>query len=365
MKQIDRWPRDGVRGRGSGINPANRFEDLHLDVLEADEPDGAARPLDTHLIDDSTRTLINRVDSPDLPFHWTINPYRGCEHGCVYCYARPTHETLGYSCGLDFETRIVVKRDAHLILRRELSRPAWQGEPIVMSGVTDPYQPAEARLEITRRCLEVMAACRQPVSVVTKSRLVGRDRDLLGELARHGAAHAAVSVTTLSPRLARVMEPRASRPADRLAAIRMLADAGVPVQVMMAPLIPCINEHEVAQVLRAAADAGARSASWVLLRLPFGVKDIFAQWLRRHFPERAAAVEARLRQASGGSLYDPRWGARGRGQGVLADQIRAAFGLFARRAGLGDPLPPLSSAAFIRPDDPAQMSLFAAAAMDR
>jgi DNA repair photolyase len=352
-----------VRGRGAAINPPNRFDDIRLEVLgehldgeRAEHPAGVQ--VRTLSIPDRTRRVINRVDSPDLPFHWTLNPYRGCEHGCVYCYARPTHETLGLSSGLDFERMIVVKHDAPALLRQELAHPGWCREPIVMSGVTDPYQPLEAGLRLTRACLEVMAACRQPVSIVTKSRLIVRDIDLLAELARHHAACAALSVTTLDPELARSMEPRASRPADRLDSIRALSGAGVPVQVMVAPIIPGLNDQEIPAILEAAADAGARGAGWVLLRLPHQVKAIFLEWLQRCHPQRAARIERLVRETRNGDLYDPAFGRRQRGAGHLALQIRQTFTIFARRCGLDQPLPPLSSQAFRPPSTSGQMRLF-------
>jgi DNA repair photolyase len=364
-EHADALPTGPVRGRGAGLNPGNRFEGesglrlhvlgAHLDEARSAHPDGVQVP--TRVFADATRSVINRVDSPDLPFHWTLNPYRGCEHGCPYCYARPTHETLGLSCGLDFETKIVAKHDAPALLREELARPGWRGEPIAMSGVTDPYQPFERRLCITRGCLEVMAECRQPVTIVTKSRLVVRDLDLLRELARHGAAAVAISVTTLDDDLAAAMEPRASAPRDRLRAVRELADAGVPVGVMMAPIIPGLTDHEIPRVLEAAAAAGARHASWVLLRLPHQVKALFLEWLRRARPLQAARVEAAIRATRDGALYDPALGRRQRGAGARAETIAATFSFFAHRHGLDGPGSSLSSASFRRPTS-AQMTLF-------
>ncbi len=315
----------------------------------------------TRVYRDTTRTIINRVDSPDLNFKWTVNPYRGCEHGCNYCYARPTHETLGFSSGLDFETKIVAKPDAPVLLRRELAASRWKAEPIVMSGVTDCYQPLEGRLEITRRCLEVFAEFRQPVSLITKNRMIVRDRDLLAVLAEHRAVSVAVSLTTLDPKLTAVMEPRTSRPKDRLRAIGELADAGIPVSVMLAPIIPGLNDHEIPRLLEAAAEAGAGSATWAMLRLPHQVKTIFLDWLRIHFPDRAGRVEAMIRQMHGGRLYEGRFGDRMRGHGPLAAQIAGAFKVFAARHGLNRPLPSPSSSAFRRPGDAAQMRLFDAA----
>jgi DNA repair photolyase len=274
------------------------------------------------------------------------------------CYARPTHETLGFSCGLDFESRIVAKPDAPRLLRSELAEPSWKGEAIALSGVTDPYQPLERKLQITRGCLEVMAECRQPVSVVTKSRLVTRDVDLLSRLARHDAVTVGVSVTTLDPKLAAVMEPRASRPADRLRAVRDLADAGIPVMVYTAPIIPGLNDREIPALLEAAAEAGARSAHWMTIRLPHQVKTLFLDWLRTHLPDRAARVEGLIRQLHGGRLYDARFDRRHRGRGPVSDQIASIFDVFARRHGLHKPLRKPVGSSFRRPADAEQLRLF-------
>ena len=312
----------------------------------------------TRVYMDQSRQIINRVDSPDLPFHWTLNPYRGCETGCSYCYARPTHETLGFSCGLDFETKIVAKPEAPRLLRRELASSKWSGEPIVMSGVTDCYQPLEAKLKITRQCLEVMAECRQPVSIVTKHRLVTRDIELLAELARHRAVNVYLSLTTLDHKLAAAMEPRASCPRDRLRAISELADAGVPVGVMIAPVIPGLNDKEIPALLEAAAGAGVGAATWVLLRLPYQVKTLFLDWLHMNFPDRAARVEGLIRGMRGGNLNGARFGDRMRGHGPVAAQIAETFRVFAARHGLDRGLPAPSSAAFVRPAVDGQLNLF-------
>ncbi len=359
----DSVPGPTPRGRGTRLNPANRFEGLSLTVL----PQEAARLVEAHprgvqirtrVYRDATRTIINRVDSPDLGFKWTVNPYRGCETACCYCYARPTHETLGFSCGLDFETKIVAKPDAPRLLRRELASPRWTGEPIVMSGVTDCYQPLERRLRITRRCLEVLAECRQPVCLVTKHRLIVRDLDLLKTLAETRAVNVSISLTTLDAKLAAVMEPRASHPRDRLRAIGELSDAGVPVGVMVAPVMPGLNDREIPRLLHAAAEAGAGSATWVMLRLPHQVKTLFLDWLRVHVPDRAARVEGLLRSLRGGRLSDSRFGDRMRGQGPFAAQIAETFRVFAARYGLDRPLPTPSSAMFRRPGDAGQLGLF-------
>ncbi|TVQ30791.1 MAG: PA0069 family radical SAM protein [Phycisphaeraceae bacterium] len=357
-----------VRGRGAGINPGNRFEDVRLHVLgehlddEARDRRGVAANVRTEVLDDHSRTVINKVDSPDLGMRWTFNPYRGCEHGCVYCYARPTHETLGFSCGLDFETRIMAKRDAPALLRKELSAPRWAGEPIVMSGVTDPYQPLEARLRLVRACLEVFVEFRQPIAIITKNRMITRDLDLLRELAVHGTIGCAVSITTLDRTLAAKMEPRASSPSDRLRAIEELSSAGIPVSVMTAPIIPGLNDHEIPAILKAASEAGASGAGYVLLRLPHQLKGLFLDWLHRHYPDRAGKVEGQLREARDGKLYDATFGTRQRGVGARAEQIGRTFDVFSRRYGLNDARRSLNSDAFRKPvgaDGSGQMGLFA------
>jgi DNA repair photolyase len=336
----DALPQGSVRGRGAGLNPGNRFESVrlhvlgeHLDEIAAERPDGTQ--VLTRIYDDRSRSVVNKVDSPDLAgMEWTLNPYRGCEHGCIYCYARPTHEYLGFSSGLDFETRIVAKRDAPELLRKALSSPKWERKTIAMSGVTDPYQPVEAKLGITRRCLEVMAEFRQPVGVITKSRLILRDMDLLADMARDGLATAAVSVTTLDHDLAMKMEPRAASPKARLEAVEKLSAAGVRVCVMMAPIVPGLTDHEIPSVLKAASEAGAKSAAYVLLRLPYQIKDLFLDWLARHFPDRAGHIESAIREGRGGALYDATFFDRQRGLGPRAEQIDQTFALFKRRYGL-------------------------------
>jgi DNA repair photolyase len=357
----------GIRGRGAATNPANRFERLQvvLDPGARDADDPGPR---TVFLRDASRSVIARNRSPDVGFEFSVNPYRGCEHGCAYCYARPTHEYLGLSAGLDFETKILVKEDAPVLLRRALASPRWRPAPIALSGVTDPYQPVERRLRLTRGCLAVLAEARNPVAIITKNCLVTRDIDLLGELARHDAAAVSLSLTTLDPALQRAMEPRTSVPARRLAAIETLARAGIPVGVMTAPVIPGLNDHELPELLRAAAEAGARWAAYVPLRLPLAVAPLFEDWLVRHYPERKAKVLGRLREMRGGKLNDARFGHRMRGHGPYAEQIRALFHAVCRRAGLSHARFPLSTAAFRRPAPPAahaaadaQLGLFDAA----
>jgi len=345
-----------IRGRGATENPQNRFERLAY-AADPEEYDPDAPGPRTVFMKDPTKKLIASNDSPDVGFNYSINVYRGCEHGCSYCFARPTHEFLGFSAGLDFETRILVKEDAPELLRKELSARSWTGEPLGMSGVTDPYQPIERKLELTRRCVEVLVEFRNPVAVITKSHTVARDADLYAELARHDAAVVLLSVTSLNPELQRVMEPRAATPARRLDAIAKLADAGVPVGVIIGPVIPGLNDHEIPKILEACGQAGARFASYVSLRLPYGLKDLFSHWLELHFPDRKEKVLNRVRDMRGGKLYDSRFGVRGRGEGLFADQLEALFRVSRRKAGIPETRPELSSAAFRKPAGP-QLGLF-------
>jgi len=320
---------------------------------EAD-PGLPSRPR-TEFLRDASRSVISSNESPDLGFDASLNPYRGCEHGCSYCYARPFHEYLGFSAGLDFETRIVVKEKAPELLRGELASPRWTPRILALSGVTDAYQPVERRLGLTRRCLEVLVDHRNPVGVVTKNELVTRDLDHLSALAAVGAASITLSVTSLDPRLANRLEPRASAPDRRLHAIRAAADAGIPVGVLMAPLIPGLNDHELPAILEAARDNGATFARYILLRLPHGVKEIFSEWLEQHEGGQKEKVLSRVRETRGGRLYDARFGARQRGEGPLADQTEQLFRVTARRVGLSTRMPSLNADAFRRPG---QMSLF-------
>jgi DNA repair photolyase len=336
-----------VRGRGTPDNPRNRFEALDMVADGEDEP-GDAGAVATVYLRDPTRTIIAHNDSPDVGFDYSVNPYRGCEHGCIYCFARPTHEYLEFSIGLDFETKILVKEDAPRLLRAELSRKGWTPQTLGFSGVTDPYQPVERRLRITRRCLEVLAEFRNPVAMITKNHLITRDVDLLGELAKHNAAMACISVTTLDAELARVMEPRASAPRARLDAIERLAEAGVAVGVLVAPVIPGLTDHEMMGIIAEAKQRGARFAGYVPLRLPFGLKDLFADWLTRHFPDRREKVLNRVRSMRGGKLNDGNFGTRMRGDGPFADQIAAFFKVACKKAGMTDERVTLSTAAFRR-----------------
>lgn len=342
-----------LRGRGASDNPPNRFELLSYE-RDPEAPDDEPAP-STQFLRDTTRSIIARNDSPDVGFRASINPYRGCENGCIYCYARPTHEFLGFSAGLDFETKIMVKEDAPELLRRELASPRWRPEPLGLAGVTDPYQPAERGLRLTRRCLGVLAEFRNPVAIVTKSRLVTRDLDLLTGLARHQAAAVFLSVTTLDADLARVLEPRAPHPEARLAAIAELAAAGVPVGSMIAPVIPGLTDHELPALVAAVARAGAKFAGYTMLRLPGAVAVLFERWLEQHRPAAKDRVLGRIRDVRGGRLNDTRFGVRMRGEGELAEQIKAVFRLACRRAGLNRRGPNLSTAAFRRPGGTQQL----------
>lgn len=349
-------PREAIPGRGATINPPNRFEAFHLEPDPDLPPEERPSPK-TQFYFDATESLLTPNDSPDVGFDVGLNCYRGCEHGCAYCFARPFHEYLGWSSGLDFETKILVKPRAPELLRKELSRPGWKPQTIGMSGVTDCYQPAERHFKLTRQCLEVFAEFRNPVAIITKNFLVTRDLDLLAELARWQCTVVNVSVTTLDAELAGRLEPRAARPEHRLKAIRMLAAAGIPVNVMVAPVIPGLTDHELPSILDAAAGAGARTACMALLRLPWAVKDIFSAWLEAHVPRKKERVLDRLRKMHGGRLYDAEWGARMRGRGVLAAQIGDLFAIARRRAGLDGTAAHLSTEHFRRTGG-AQLELF-------
>lgn len=346
-----------VRGRGASHDLPNRFERLHVEP-EIERSDEDRQPRTTRFFIDRSRSVISHNSSLDLGFSVSLNPYRGCEHGCSYCYARPTHEYLGFSAGLDFESRIMVKPDAPELLKRALSAPAWKPRTLALSGVTDPYQPVERRLRITRACLEVLLECRHPVSIVTKNHLVARDIDILSRMAGHRTVMVTLSITTLRGDLRRVMEPRTSIPDRRLGAVRALADAGVPVGVNVAPLIPGLNDHELPAILGAAREAGASHAGMMLLRLPLGVKDLFAEWLEQHFPERRSKVLGRLREVHGGRLYDSRFGRRGRGRGPFAEHLASLFRVTCRKLGLKPRSYELATGGFRRPERGGQMRLF-------
>ena len=345
-----------IHGRGAASNPANRFEHTRYQVSEWDGAEAEGISPNTVLLRDATRSIITYNDSPDVGFDASINPYRGCEHGCVYCFARPNHEYLGFSAGLDFETKILVKENAPELLRRELMLPSWKPQPLAISGVTDAFQPIERKLKLTRRCLEVLVEFRNPVVIITKSELVARDVDLLAELASYDAALVFVSVTSLRNELARDLEPRASQPQRRLAAIEALSEAGIPVGVLVAPLIPGLTDHEMPAILKACRKAGATLAGYVPLRLPFGLGPLFEEWLALHAPLQKDKILGRVREIRGGRLNDPDFGSRLRGQGEYAQHLDRLFEVTCRKVGLNASRPQLSVETFRRPGS--QMDLF-------
>ena len=363
-------PSPATRGRGASWSPANRFERLHIDlsdvdVVQADREDepplngddvSKDRPRrETQFFRDGTKSIITHNNSPDVGFETSLNPYRGCEHGCIYCYARPTHEYLGFSAGLDFESKIMVKTDAPELLRMELESPRWKPQTLVLSGVTDPYQPIEKKLRITRKCLEVLAKFRNPVAIITKNRLVTRDIDLLRELAGCNAVAVNISVTSLDPKLQRVLEPRTSSPGARLDTIRQLRATGIPAGVMVAPIIPGLTDHEVPKILEACAEAGAQFAGYTIVRLPWAVAPLFEHWLDEHFPDRKEKVLGRIRHLRGNRLNNSQWHRRMTGEGIFAEQIASLFEVSCRRAGIGT-RPKLWTAAFRRTRE--QLTLF-------
>lgn len=349
-----------LKARGADTNAPGRFEPYE----RAPENDGweiaeDERLIRTEVSEERPRSVINRVSSPDIGFDRSINPYRGCEHGCIYCYARPSHGYLGLSAGLDFETKIVARPTAPETLARELARKAYTVAPIAMGTNTDPYQPVEKRYRIMRRVLEVLSDWNHPLTIVTRGALIERDIDILGDMARRNLAHVGISLTTLDAGLARRMEPRAPAPERRLAMIRALSGAGVPVRVMVAPLIPALTEPELERILAAAKDAGARAASWILLRLPHEVAPLFRDWLTRNEPGRADHVMNKLREMRGGKDYDANWGRRMRGEGQHAELIAHRFAIATKRLGLSHDLPALDCSAFGPPHRAGdQLSLF-------
>jgi DNA repair photolyase len=353
-----------IRGRGAAIQPVNPYQTVRLESdLEqvADDAEYLAqtdRP-PTEYLPDESQTLVAENDSPDVGFRYSVNPYRGCSHGCSYCYARPTHEYLGFSAGLDFEAKVMVKFQAPELLRNFLARPNWHPEMIAFSGVTDCYQPAERKFRLTRGCLEVTAECRQPVGVITKNALVVRDVDVLQELAAHRAVRVSLSVTTLDSQLARTMEPRTSTPEARLRALRQLSDAGIPTNVMLAPIIPGLNDSEIPKILTAARDAGAQTAGYVLLKLATTVREVFLDWLQRSYPDRYERIEMLIRSTRAGRLNDSQFGRRQRGTGPMADLVADTFSVWTSKLGFAEDGPPLNCDDF-RPPRPAtgQLRLF-------
>ncbi|MDO5369559.1 PA0069 family radical SAM protein [Paracoccus sp. (in: a-proteobacteria)] len=355
-----RNPDEILKARGAAHRPAPRFEPYQL----VHEDDGWAAPPDENLLrteitTEAPRRIITRNDSPDVPFDRSVNPYRGCEHGCIYCFARPTHAWLGLSPGLDFETRIVAKPDAPRLLEAEIARPGYAVAPIAFGTNTDPYQPAEAGLGIMRGCLQVLHDWNHPLSIVTRGRGVLRDLDLIGAMATRGQVFVGISLTTLDAALARAMEPRAPAPATRLRMIRALADAGVRVRVMLSPMIPALTDHEIESLLAAARAAGAATASMIPIRLPLEVAPLFRDWLNRHHPGRAVHVMSRIRAMRGGRDNDPRFGHRMRGEGPEAELMHQRFRVARKRLGYDGESPPLDCSRFAPPPRPGdQLALF-------
>ncbi|HET7412307.1 MAG TPA: PA0069 family radical SAM protein [Pararhizobium sp.] len=323
------------RGRGAGINPSGRFEVLSRHVFDDGwETLESLPPFKTEVQVEKPRTIITRNTSPDISFDRSINPYRGCEHGCIYCFARPSHSYMGLSAGLDFESKLFAKPDAPRLLERELAKPGYKPRSIAIGTNTDPYQPVEREWRVMRQILEVLSAANHPVGIVTKSALVMRDIDILASMAERGLARVALSVTTLDRRLARVMEPRAATPPRRLEAIRALSEAGIPTSVMAAPVIPGLNDHEIERILDSAKAAGASAAGYVLLRLPLEVSPLFRDWLLRNYPDRYRHVMTLVRSMRGGKDYDAEFGKRMRGAGPYAWQMSRRFEMAAKRLGL-------------------------------
>ena len=345
-----------IRGRGASENPRHRFTDENIEY-DVDEFTGQLERPERKILTDHTKGIISTNSSPDIPFDVSLNPYRGCEHGCAYCYARPTHEFLNMSPGLDFETKIVAKYDAPKLLREKLASKSWKPQVLVMSGVTDPYQPLEKELKLTRGCIEVLAESLHPLVIITKNYGVTRDIDLLKKLAEVSAARVVLSITSLDNDLIGTMEPRTSRPAKRLQAVRELSSAGIPVHVNIAPLIPGLTDDEIVPIMEAAKEAGAESVSYTILRLPYSVKDIFLKWLEDHQPNRKQKVINKLKSLKDGQLNRSEFGERFRGEGAYGEQIRQIMEIHKKRLGLNQHRTPLNCSSFRRPETD-QLNLF-------
>lgn len=351
-----------ITGRSSGFNPQNRFEEISVVPSDEDDrffpdEDREQTKIETKYYVDTSRTVLARNDSPDIPFTYSMNPYRGCEHGCIYCYARPSHEYLGFSAGLDFESKIMVKEDAPQLLRRTFMKKSWEPQVVALAGNTDCYQPVERKLGLTRRCLEVFLEFRNPVGMVTKNSLITRDLDILFEMAQLNLVSVFFSVTSLNRELTSKMEPRTSSPAKKLEAIETLAKSGIPVGVLVAPVIPGLTDEEIPSILREASSRGARRASIQMLRLPFAVKDLFLDWIRREFPDRESRIVGRLKQVRGGKMSSYDWGERMRGTGETAKAIRQLFQASRKKYGLNEDHLELSTDKFRRPSG-AQTEIF-------
>ncbi|MEM6823512.1 MAG: PA0069 family radical SAM protein [Pseudomonadota bacterium] len=354
-------PEIAAPGRAARSNATGRYERYATELLHDGWPGDAEQQavLRTEVAQERPRRVITRNSSPDVGFDRSINPYRGCEHGCIYCFARPSHAYLGLSPGRDFESRLIARPEAPSLLRRELASRSYRPAVIALGTNTDPYQPIEGRYQIMRGILEVLRDHAHPVSIVTKGTLIERDLDILSEMGRSGLARVGISVTTLDPSLSRSMEPRAPHPDRRLKTIRLLADAGCPVKVMVAPVVPVLTDHELEGILGKAADACATSASWIMLRLPREVAPLFREWLEASYPNAASHVMGRVRALHGGQDYDPNWGTRLTGEGIFAEMVAQRFLIATRRLGLGVSDPPLRTDLFSRPKGPGdQLSLF-------
>jgi len=363
LKTLNREHATPRKGRGAGINPEGRFEKVAREAFDDGwntVPDGELPPLKTYVTVEHAKSIISRNDSPDIPFTQSINPYRGCEHGCIYCYSRPSHAYLNLSPGVDFETRLFAKVNAAELLRKELAQPGYQCEVISLGSNTDPYQPIEREWKITRGILEVLAECGHPVGIVTKNALIERDIDILAPMAQQNLVNVYVSLNNLDHDLARRLEPRCAAPARRLETIRRLSAAGIPVGVIVAPVIPFLTDHQIEPVLKAAYAAGARSAGYVLMRLPWEVKDLFRNWLETHYPLKAKHVMSRVREMRGGRDNDPGFGSRMRGSGEFADLLRQRFDIACERLGYntGRRHRSLDTTRFRRPQLDGQLALF-------
>ena len=347
------------RGRGTCKDVASRFDVLARMAEPDSDPDfEPGRQLPTEVIEERARSIISSNSSPDVPFNRSVNPYAGCEHGCIYCYARPSHGYLNLSPGLDFETKLFAKPEAAKLLRTELARPSYRCSPIALGVNTDSYQPIERELKIVRQVLEVLAECKHPLSIITKSALVERDIDLLAQLASDNLVQVFISVTTLDAELARKLEPRAASPRRRLQAMRVLNAAGVPCGVLVAPVIPFLTDSELESILQAASEHGARTAAYTLLRLPYELKDLFKDWLAVHYPLKAEHVMSRLREMRDGRENDPEFGSRFRGSGLFAQLLSQRFQLARERLGLNLEAVALDITKFVKPNFSGQRSLF-------
>jgi DNA repair photolyase len=346
---VEKQSTRSFKGRSAGFNPANRFDRLHAEPDAIDESDAIEAPkVPTQYLRDHSKSILAKNDSPDIPFTYSINPYRGCEHGCIYCYARPSHEYLGLSSGLDFETKIYVKYDAARLLEKEFIKSSWVPEAICVSGNTDCYQPVERKLELTRALLQVFRKYRNPVRLITKNNLITRDLDILTELARMNLVGVMISITTLDAELAHRMEPRTSTPKRRLAAIEALAVNGVPVGVMTAPMIPGLNDHEMPEILRQAADAGATSAGYTVVRLTWSLKELFKDWLERELPSKAQKVIHAIQDTRDGQLNNTEWRVRHTGEGTMAEHLADVFRTFTAKYGLNKKIVRGKPAPFLR-----------------